>query len=111
MRAPSTPSLPSRARPLLVKLVSSERCQSLWMLGTGSQMRVLPTGSANSTRVVISKVRQAPGWGAKRRSVVWACTPRGLAKSAARGALNEAPNAAPPLSKERRTGIMSGTPK
>jgi len=83
---------------LLVYDDSSDCCQPVLTLGTGSQTRVAPWGAAISTRVVTSKVRQVPGWGANWRSVSAWAKPRG--ENAARA------EAAPAVCKKRRRALL-----
>ena len=98
--------------PLLAKLLSSDRCQSELMLGTGSHTRAGPLAWAISTRVVTSKVRHWPAWGAKRRSVVAAeVAEEGVWARTKLGTPARVANAAAPLRRERRTGVMKRSPK
>jgi hypothetical protein len=68
MRTPLARSSLSSPWPLLVKVLGSDCCQAVLSAGTGSQTRVAPWGLSRSTRVVTSKVRQAPGCGLNWRS-------------------------------------------
>src|SRR5262245_48660611 len=63
------------------------------MTGTGSQTWVTPAGFSTSTRVVISNVRHAPGWGLKSLCCA----------NAARGSAAASGSAAPVLRKMRRS--------
>src|SRR6478609_5126405 len=101
MAAPSWPSVVRVAVPLVVKLLSSERCHSpLSTEGIGSQARVAPCARLGSTRVVSSKVRQSPGCGAKRRS--WAKAPSGRVREPAAAAAD--------FRRVRRLGMTASMP-
>ena len=82
--------------PLLVNELASDFCQAVLTLGTGNQTRVMPLALGMSTRVVTSKVRQSPGWGANVRFVgavvCWAF----CADAVVQGAKERAPKDAAP---------------
>jgi hypothetical protein len=59
-----------RVLPLLLKELASDFCHDVFTLGTGNQTRVVPLAFGMSTRVVTSKVRHSPGWGANVRAEV-----------------------------------------